>query len=136
MNNMVLMAQNAFLFLATDGTAFDPKVVTGHKTGTAFDSIADSVKAGGNSIIYILLLAAALIGAVGLIIAFIQIMAGGSNTKSNAKGNLLWIIVAIVGAAASVGSISALFAIGQGLFGGGSSTAAAGIIMPMLHSYF
>ena len=124
MNNMVLMAQNAFLFLATDGTAFDPKVVTGHKTGTAFDSIADSVKAGGNSIIYI------------LIIAFIQIMAGGSNKKSNAKGNLLWIIVAIVGAAASVGSISALFAIGQGLFGGGSSTAAAGIIMPMLHIYF
>ena len=136
MDNMVLMAQNAFLFLADEGVAFDPTIVTGHKTGTAFDSIADSVKSGGNSIIYILLLAAALIGAVGLIIAFIQIMAGGSNTKSNAKGNLLWIIVAIVGAAASVGSISVLFAIGRGLFGSSSATETAGIIMPMLHYYF
>lgn len=131
----ILLEKMDELFITfASGTAFNTTMVTGNLDDSgSFNNIATSVEKGGNSVIYILLLAAAFLGAIGLIISFIMIMAGGSQAVSAGKSNLLWKVIAIIGAFASVGSIAVLHSIGSGLFSGASTpTPAGGFIMPML----
>lgn len=96
---------------------FDPSTITGAKSGSDFDNITTSIENGGNNIIYIMMMVGGFIAAIGLGVAFIKIMAGGSVTKSEAKSQLLWIIGAGIGIFAVVGIVGVLYSIGSGLFG-------------------
>lgn len=103
------------ILLSTD--TFNPEKITGAKVGSDFDNITTSIENGGNNIIYIMMMCGGFLVAIGLGVAFIKIMAGGSATKSEAKGQLLWIVAAGIGVFATVGIVGILYSIGNGLFG-------------------
>jgi len=134
MNNLGALLMGAGTGTGSSSGTFNTSTITGQQSGSGFNGIANSISAGGNNIIFILVTIAAFCGVVGLIVTFIKMMAGGSATKSEAKGNLVIIVFAIIGAFAAMGAVKLLYDIGNGLFTttGSNANTVGGLIAPIL----
>ena len=113
---------NIFGLLATGNAAagntgtWQANSITGGLQNNSFNNIANTVEGTGNSLVYIMMMVIGFVGIIGLGIAVVKIMAGGSNTKAEAKGSLFWIIVAAIIGFGSIAIIGLLQTIGAGLF--------------------
>ena len=89
--------------------------ITGAK-GNGFENFSNSIEAGGNSIVYIMMMFVGFGLVIGLIVAAIKIALGGSTAKTEGKGSLLWILIAGIIAFGAIGFVGAVQAVGSGLF--------------------
>jgi len=89
--------------------------ITGAK-GNGFENFSNSIEAGGNSIVYIMMMFVGFGLVIGLIVAAIKIALGGSTAKTEGKGSILWILIAGIIAFGAIGIVGAVQAIGSGLF--------------------
>lgn len=89
--------------------------ITGAK-GNGFENFSNSIEAGGNSIVYIMMMFVGFGLVIGLIVAAIKIALGGSTAKTEGKGSLLWILIAGIIAFGAIGIVGAVQAVGSGLF--------------------
>lgn len=89
--------------------------ITGAK-GNGFENFSNSIEAGGNSIVYIMMMFVGFGLVIGLIVAAIKIALGGSAAKTEGKGSLLWILIAGIIAFGAIGIVGAVQAVGSGLF--------------------
>lgn len=99
----------------TTANTWNASSITGEK-GNGFDNFSNSIQAGGNSIVYILMMIVGFGLVIGLIVAALKIALGGSATKTDGKGSLLWILVAGIIAFGAMGIVGAIQAVGSGLF--------------------
>lgn len=89
----------------TLATTFDMSQITGADTGMLSD-VTSKVRDAGNSAIYLVMTIIGIVGVLGLGVAVLKIIFGGASTKSDAKGQLIWILIACIigfGALAIVG---------------------------------
>ena len=89
--------------------------ITGAK-GNGFENFSNSIEAGGNSVVYIMMMFVGFGLVIGLIVAAIKIALGGSAAKTEGKGSLLWILIAGIIAFGAIGIVGAVQAVGSGLF--------------------
>lgn len=99
----------------TTANTWNASSITGEK-GNGFENFSNSIQAGGNSIVYILMMIVGFGLVIGLIVAALKIALGGSATKTDGKGSLLWILVAGIIAFGAMGIVGAIQAVGSGLF--------------------
>ena len=91
-------------------------VNTWNAKGNGFENFSNSIEAGGNSIVYIMMMFVGFGLVIGLIVAAIKIALGGSTAKTEGKGSILWILIAGIIAFGAIGIVGAVQAIGSGLF--------------------
>lgn len=110
-NGLACAIGNAGLVLG-----FDAGKITGDMSGTGFDSTTTAIENAGNSAIYIVMMIVGFTAVIGLLIAVLKIMVGGSMTKNEAKGSLFWICLAGIIGFGAIGIVGLLQTIALGLF--------------------
>ncbi len=97
---------------------FDAGSITGEMSGDGFSSTTEALENAGNSAVYIGMMIVGFIAVIGLLIAVLKIMVGGSMQKNEAKGSLFWICVAGIVGFGAIGIVGLLQTVGQSLFTG------------------
>lgn len=112
----MLQAFNGSFYTLASASGWQANSITGGLVNNAFTNVSNSIESTGNSLVYILMMIIGFVGVIGLGIAVLKIMIGNSMTKSAAKGELLWILVAGIIGFGAMSIIGLLQTIGGGLF--------------------
>ncbi len=100
---------------------FDAGSMINGETSEAFGNLNNNIQSAGNGMVYIMMMLIGFIGVIGLGIAAIKVMVGGAATKSEAKGSLFWILIALIVGFGAIAIVGTLQTVGNCLF----NTAAA-----------
>jgi len=117
----MILASGATGGAAENGDAgantFDAGSISGELAADSpFGNVTTAISQGGNSLVYIIMMLVGFCGVVGIGITALKLMVGGGATKSNAKGEIGWILVGLAigfGAMAIVGLVQG---VANGLF--------------------
>ena len=98
------------------GNTFDAGTAITGGTSEAFGNLNNNIQDAGNGMVYIMMMLIGFIGVIGLGIAAIKVMVGGAATKSEAKGSLFWILVALIVGFGAIAIVGTLQTVGNCLF--------------------
>lgn len=84
--------------------------------GGAFGNVTTAISTGGNSLIYIVMMLVGFVGVIGIGIVSLKLMVGGAQTKGAAKGDIGWILVALLIGFGAIAIVGLVQGIASGLF--------------------
>lgn len=102
------------LILATDVDSILNDVT--NSDSDALDGVTEKAQSLGGATYKLVIIVAIIIFVIGGVIAFIKLFLSNSQQRTEIKADLVWKIVAIIGAAAVIGIITVLFSLGGNLF--------------------
>lgn len=82
----------------------------------AFGNVTTAISTGGNSLIYIVMMLVGFVGVIGIGIVSLKLMVGGAQTKGAAKGDIGWILVALLIGFGAIAIVGLVQGIASGLF--------------------